>query len=103
MDDNAASGDLFGDDEDGGLLGEKMQLTHDGQSFNELGDRQLRGDRYTVGSDDEENQVPGLDRHITADHHFGGFDREQPEGGKKTFKDVMSEVIAKSKYYKDLR
>ncbi|KAI3633156.1 hypothetical protein MIR68_008694 [Amoeboaphelidium protococcarum] len=102
----------------GGLLGEDLndfQLTHSGKRLSEYDDARLAshdprlndthdGEGYGGGGGDN------IDASIVRDYHFGGFtpsDQQQqqddPNYKPKTFKDVMHEVMAKSKYHKMLR
>ncbi|PRW57304.1 Nucleolar 14 [Chlorella sorokiniana] len=97
-------------DEDGEGLGGGEQLTHLGRSLDEMDEFGGRG----WGSDDEGDAR--LDEELTRDYHFGGglFEKkaaagegEEGEGEdgegrphKKSKKEVMEEIIAKSKAFK---
>ncbi|KAI3647032.1 hypothetical protein MP228_007253 [Amoeboaphelidium protococcarum] len=105
----------------GGLLGEDLndfQLTHSGKRLSEYDDARLAShDPRLNDTHDGEGYGAGggadnIDASIVRDYHFGGFapsDQQQqqqqddPNYKPKTFKDVMHEVMAKSKYHKMLR
>jgi nucleolar protein 14 len=92
---------------------DEEELTHMGQSLSVLDEFR---DEQNFDDDDEENDGGKIENEIVRDLHFGGFQlvpkdssrTEQTEMNKlpqppKTKKEIMEEVIAKSKYYKAQR
>ncbi len=75
---------------------DEEDLTHMGQSLSTLDDFK---DDYNSDDDDRGE----IDEEIVDEYHFGGLMRKKddgPEGRPKTKKEVMEEIIAKSKFYK---
>ncbi|KAF9114261.1 nucleolar complex protein 14 [Mortierella sp. AM989] len=85
-------------------LEEDADLTHYGQSLAGLDDF----DEAELGySDDDEDNRGAISGDIVSHSHFGGFDEAPSEthqdGRPKSKAEVMSEVIAKSKFHKHER
>ncbi|KAF8978069.1 nucleolar complex protein 14 [Entomortierella lignicola] len=85
-------------------LEEESDLTHYGQSLAGLDDF----DETELGySDDDEDNRGAISGDIVSHSHFGGFDEAPSEahqdGRPKSKAEVMSEVIAKSKFHKHER
>ncbi|KAK0542379.1 nucleolar complex protein 14 [Tilletia horrida] len=83
-----------------------FQLTHYGQSLSGLDDL----DDIPLDDDDEEGGLSGnIDKNTTSRSHFGGFQEKEQDGDqdgeerKKSKAEVMSEIIAKSKFAKHER
>eukprot|EP00158_Paraphelidium_tribonemae_P007199 Partr_v1_DN28151_c2_g1_i5_m55145 putative Nucleolar protein len=75
------------------LNGDEDELTHFGQSLSTL--NYIDGDDPSMGDD----ETHGKD--YTKDLHFGGFDKATGANGeKKSYQEIMQEVIAKSKFHR---
>jgi len=94
----AKRGSLFNVDDD-----DEEQLTHGGRALGEL--TSFNGLGNDLSDSDEDN----LGRETVRDYHFGGGfvpagnrgdDDEDGEQKRKTKKEIMEEIIAKSKMYK---
>lgn len=75
---------------------DEEDLTHMGQSLSTFDDFK---DDYDSDDDDRGE----IDEQIVDEYHFGGLMRKKEdgqEGRPKTKKEVMEEIIAKSKFYK---
>lgn len=77
---------------------EEEELTHMGTSLSKMDDF---GEDFKDSSDDEEGGH--LDADTVNSLHFGGFEsdkQDEADGKRKSKREVMSELIAKSKFYK---
>lgn len=119
----ATSKFTLGDDEDGiqQAFADNITLTHLGRSLADDEDA-LTGGWATLDNNDDDDD--DLDRHITQDLHFGGGfikkqsndtsrkshqepdrdgDDQDGPGNNKSRKEVMEEIIAKSKMHKAIK
>ena len=81
------------------LESDEEELTHFGQSLSKLDDIADHDPRLDVDDQD----ATTVDRRLVSDLHFGGFGEGENSGGvygKKSYREIMAEVMAKSKYHK---
>jgi nucleolar protein 14 len=86
------------DDED--RDGDELFLTHGGQKIDDF--EKLRGETALGDErDDDDDETRKMDREIISKLHFGGGgESEGPSDHKKTHKEIMQEVMVKSKLFK---